>query len=331
MYSPPLPAVEALANDLRARFGQRLRRDEPLAAHTTLRVGGSADMWLTVTELDELVAAVALAWEHSVPLFMLGSGANILVSDQGMRGLVLQNRCQRITFPQGEPPGETGDPPHVIVESGVILPSLAQRLAHQGLSGLEWAVGVPGTIGGAVVNNAGSYGVSIADCLTRAELYAQGSRRREWHAVNWFEYDYRSSRLKRQDAARAEESGEQYVVLQAELVLSRTSPAQIQNQMAAYTERRRATQPPGASIGSMFKNPPDDYAGRLIDAAGLKGASIGGAQISPVHANFFVNQGQAKAADFAALIELARQAVKERFEVELELEIEKVGAWGNNS
>jgi UDP-N-acetylmuramate dehydrogenase len=119
--------------------------------------------------------------------------------------------------------------------------------------------------------------------------------------------------------------------LQAELVLSRKSPAQIQNQMAAYTERRRATQPSGASIGSMFKNPPDDYAGRLIDAAGLKGASIGGAQISPVHANFFVNQGQAKAVDFAALIELARQAVKERFEVELELEIQKVGAWGNNS
>jgi UDP-N-acetylmuramate dehydrogenase len=196
---------------------------------------------------------------------------------------------------------------------------------------LEWAVGVPGTIGGAVVNNAGAYAASMADCLVRAELVAQRSRQRAWRAVNWFEYDYRSSRLKRQAAAQAGERWEQCVVLQAELALSRKSPGEIQNQMAAYTERRRVTQPPGASIGSMFKNPPGDYAGRLIDAAGLKGTCIGGAHISPIHANFFVNQGQARAADFAALIELARQSVKARFDVELELEIEKVGAWGNDA
>lgn len=331
MNSPHTPAVAALADELRARFGQRLRCDEPLAAHTTLRVGGPADLWLAVVALDELVEAVGLAWERHIPVLILGSGANILVSDRGVRGLVLQNRCQRITFPAGGGAGETGDPPHVLVESGVILPSLAQRLAHQGLSGLEWAVGIPGTMGGAVVNNAGAYGACMADCLVRAELYAQHTRQREWRAVNWFEYDYRCSRLKRQRAAPGQESGEQYVVLQAELALSRTSPAHIQNQMAAYTERRRASQPPGASVGSMFKNPPGDYAGRLIEAAGLKGAAIGGAHISPVHANFFVNQGQAQAADFAALIELARQAVKARFEVELELEIEKVGAWGNRA
>ncbi len=321
------PDIDELADDLRNRFGQRLRRDESLADHTTLRVGGPADLWLTVSTLDKLIEATTLAWEHRVPVYLLGSGANILVSDRGIRGLVIQNRCQQVTLPQtGD---EVSDPPHLIVESGVILPSLAHRLAHQGLSGLEWAVGIPGTIGGAVVNNAGAYGSSMADCLIRAELYAPANHRREWHLVNWFEYEYRSSRLKRLAAAGARENGEQFVVLQAELGLSRKSPAEIENQMAVYNAQRRATQPPGASIGSMFKNPPGDYAGRLIESAGLKGTQIGGAQISPVHANFFVNRRQAKAADFATLTDLARETVKARFGIELELEIERIGDWGN--
>ena len=327
MNSHHSPAIDDLADDLSSGFGQRLRRDEALADHTTLRVGGPADLWLTAFTLDELIEATTLAWEHRVPVYLLGSGANMLVSDRGIRGLVIQNRCQQVTLPHAE--DELSDPPHVILESGVILPSLAHRLAHQGLSGLEWAVGVPGTIGGAVVNNAGAYGFSMADCLVRTELYSPANCQREWRLVNWFEYEYRSSRLKRLVGARARENGEQFVVLHAELALSRKSPAQIENQMAAYSARRRATQPPGASIGSMFKNPPGDYAGRLIEAAGLKGTQIGGAQISPVHANFFVNHGEARAADFAALIDLARKTVKARFDIELELEIERIGDWGN--
>jgi len=243
-----------------------------------------------------------------------------------VRGLVIQNRCKQVISPKrtqrGKVTGETSDPPHCIVESGVILPSLAHRLARQGLSGLEWAVGVPGTIGGAVVNNAGAYGSSMADCLVRAELLTPENNR-EWHPVNWFEYEYRSSRLKRLDVDKRG----QFVILQAELALSRQITAKIENQMAIYSKRRRATQPPGASIGSMFKNPPGDYAGRLIEAAGLKGTQRGGAQISPVHANFFINLGDAKAADFAGLIALARQTVQAKFDLELELEIEKVGDW----
>ncbi len=315
MGPPYPPNVDALAGALRARFGGRLRRDEPLASHTTLRVGGPADLWLTATALNELVEAATLAWQHRVPILLLGGGANLLVSDRGVRGLVLQNRCQRVVF-------GSEDPPRVVVESGITLPSLAHWLARRGLSGLEWAVGVPGTVGGAVVNNAGAYGSSMADCLVRAELLIP-SGRREWQSVNWFEYEYRSSRLKRLEGG---ERG-RYVVLQAELALSRKSLAEIENQMAAYSERRKAGQPPGASIGSMFKNPPGDYAGRLIEAAGLKGAQIGDAQISPVHANFFINLGNATAADFAALIELACQTVKAKFNVELELEVEKVGEW----
>ncbi len=321
--------VDALAEVLGDRFGQRLRLDEPLAAHTTLRVGGPADLWLTAATLDELIEAMCIAWQHQVATFVLGSGANLLVSDLGVRGLVVQNRCQRVTLPEGVATDEASDPPRAIVESGVILPSLAHRLARQGLSGLEWAVGVPGTVGGAVVNNAGAHGSYTADCLVRAELYSQRHSRREWRSVNWFEYGYRSSRLKQSGTRPAGERAEQFVVLQAELALSRKSPAEIENQMAAYTQRRRATQPPGASIGSMFKNPPGDYAGRLIEAADLKGVQIGGAQISPVHANFFVNQAQASASDFVALIELARQTVKARFDVDLELEIERIGDWGN--
>ena len=319
--------VEILAEALQARFGQRLRRAEPLAAHTTLRVGGPADLWLTVTSLDELVTAVGLAWQLDFPVLVLGSGANLLVSDRGVRGLVVQNRCQRTTFPGEELKSEVEQLPYVLVESGTILPSLANRLAQHGLSGLEWAVGVPGTVGGAVVNNAGAHGSSIADCLVKAELYQRTSQRRQWKPVTWFEYGYRSSRLKRRAGGQTSERLEQYVVLQAKLELRRRPPGEIERHMAAYTERRRATQPSGPSVGSMFKNPPGDFAGRLIEAAGLKGTQVGGAQISLVHANFFVNLGHATAADFAHLVELTRQAVRADFGIELELEIEQIGDW----
>src|SRR5512137_307946 len=227
--------VDALAEALDGRFGQRLQHDEPLASHTTLRVGGPADLWLAPITLDELIEAVTAAWRHQVPVFLLGGGANLLVSDQGVRGLVLQNRCQQIAL-------DSEDPPHVMVESGVILPSLAHRLARRGLSGLEWAVGVPGTVGGAVVNNSGAHGTSIAASLVRAELLMP-SGQREWHPTDWFGYEYRSSRLKH---LNGEERG-RLVVLQAELTLSNKPPEEIENQMAIYAELRKATQPPGAS------------------------------------------------------------------------------------
>jgi UDP-N-acetylmuramate--alanine ligase len=321
--------LRALAQALYALFENRLSYDEPLARHTMLHVGGPADLWLTATTPNELIEAMTLAGQYEVPVLLLGSGANLLVGDRGVRGLVLHNRCQQVWLPGEETRDAADDPIHVILESGVILPSLAHRLAHLGLSGLEWAVGVPGTVGGAVVNNAGAHGTSMADCLARAELYSPASGRREWQPVDWFEYEYRSSRLKRLSAGGATQTRERYVVLQAELALTRKTPAEIENQLAAYSAQRRASQPPGASIGSMFKNPPGDYAGRLIEAAGLKGKQVGGAQISTLHANFFINRGGAKADDFAALIDLTRQQVKARFNIDLELEIQEVGDWGD--
>ena len=307
--------IDALFTALSAIFGARVRRDEPLAGHTTLRLGGPADLWAAAESAEELEQAVALARRHRTPLFVLGSGANILVTDAGFRGLVLENRAGAVTFPPECGPGESTQ---VLAQSGAALPSLARRCADRGLSGLEWAVGVPGTVGGAVVNNAGAYGQDMAGMLIKAELLSPAGQR-VWQPAAWFEYGYRTSRLKH----GPDKGG--WVVLQAELRLTGLAVVEIRDAMAAYTRRRKAGQPPGATIGSMFKNPPGDYAGRLIEAAGLKGYRCGQAQISTVHANFFQNLGGAAAADVLTLIDTARSAVAQKFGVALELEIEIVG------
>lgn len=293
-------------------FGERLHFDEPLARHTTLRLGGPADVWLAVQSVAELIQAVSLARLHKVPAVILGSGANLLISDTGIRGLVLHNRASRVKFGGGQPVTLTA-------ESGATLPNLARRCARRGLSGLEWTVGVPGTVGGAIVNNAGAYGQDMAGSLIRAELLSP-TNERVWRPVDWFEYSYRTSRLKSVQR--------DWIVLQAELRLAAAPVAEIEATMNRFNERRKASQPPGATIGSMFKNPPGDYAGRLIEAAGLKGYRVGQAQISPVHANFFQNLGGATAKEVLELIKVARAEVEDRFGVVLELEIEVVGESG---
>ena len=316
----PPSAVEQLLSALSVTFGDRVKVEEALSEHTTFRIGGSAEVWLAVESAAELVQAVGLARQTAVPVLVLGSGANVLVSEAGLRGLVIENRAGRVNFPAVDPL-EAGARVLLTVESGAVLPSLARRCARRSLSGLEWAVGVPGTVGGAVVNNAGAFGRDMAHNLARAELLTPGGERL-WQPVEWFEYDYRLSRLKRQAA------GERWLVLQAELELAVAPVAEIEGRISAFNERRKASQPPGATIGSMFKNPPGDYAGRLIEAAGLKGFRRGQAQISPVHANFFQNLGGATAAEVMALIQTARTAVKQKFGVELELEVELVGEFG---
>jgi UDP-N-acetylmuramate dehydrogenase len=304
---------------LAAAFGDRVRYQEPLARHTTLRLGGPAEVWLPVHSVAELVKGVTLARQHKVPLFILGGGANLLISDAGIRGLVIQNRANRVKFPPAAVSEKAG-PVTLAAASGVVLPGLVHRCARQGLSGLEWAGGVPGTLGGAIVNNAGAYGQDIASNLIRAELLSPTSER-VWRPGSWFEYGYRTSKLKRQSG-----SGSEWIVLGAELRLVPAPIAEIETKMQRFSEQRKASQPPGATIGSMFKNPPGDYAGRLIEAAGLKGYQVGQAQISKVHANFFQNlRGGATATEVLELIKMARTVVKDRFGVELELEIEIVG------
>jgi UDP-N-acetylmuramate dehydrogenase len=286
-------------------------RDEPLARHTSARIGGPAD-WLVVTETVEALVRVARAahdqgWASRV----LGSGSNVLVADAGVRGLVILNKARCV---------DIEDAGRVYAEAGANLSSLAQSCIARCLAGLEWAVSVPGTVGGAVVGNAGAHGGDIAAVLGSATVLELDGTIVEW-PVERFEYRYRDSVLKR--------SANQVtpVVLAATFMLTRGDPAELAAQADMFVAQRKSTQPPGASIGSMFKNPPGDYAGRLIEAVGLKGTQVGGAQISPVHANFFVNTGSATAADVKALIDLARERVLQRFGVELVLEIDLMGDW----
>ncbi len=294
-------------------------RNEPLARHTTLRIGGPAEYFVRVDSREELIKAIQWARIQHLEIFILGNGSNILVSDAGIRGMVIENHADEVKETRVEK-REASNVKHetlrVIAESGASLPGLANRLARQGWRGLEWAIGVPATIGAAVVTNAGAHGGSLSDNLVRAEILDSQNEIRWWTREE-LQYDYRSSFLKKHS--------NEFVVLRAEFELERDDAANCIARMNQYTEHRRRTQPTEPSVGSMFKNPQGDYAGRLIEAAGLKGTRIGNVQISNVHANFFVNLGGATANDVMQLIELVKNQVREKFKVELELEIQVVG------
>jgi UDP-N-acetylmuramate dehydrogenase len=294
------------------RFGSALKRGEPLARYTVARLGGPADALLAANSTADLTGAVSLAARHDIPWIVLGGGANVLVSDAGFRGLVVINHTKAFRFE---------DEGRVIAESGASLSTLARRCMNQGLAGLEWAVNVPGTVGGAVVNNAGAHGADMADALRWIELLSVEDRpHMEVWSVGQMQYGYRHSILKG--------SRGQYVVLMVTLNLEPDhDPDDLNATADEFVAHRKRTQPPGASLGSIFKNPPDDYAGRLIEAAGLKGAKSGDVQISPVHANFFINLGDGTASDYRALIEQAQATVQDKFGVTLELEIELIGEW----
>lgn len=303
---------------LRAEFGPRLQEQVLLARYTAARLGGPADWFLEVHTSAELEMAVRSLWEEDFLFSILGGGSNVLVSDRGVRSLVLLNRARKVKFEVNR------TPPMVWAESGANFGLLARQAAHHGLAGLEWAAGIPGTIGGAVVGNAGAHGADIthnlhvAEILHRIDQEPYQVSRQTW-TQDELDYGYRTSWLKSHPG--------QAVVLSAWLVLEPSTRGQVQAKMDEFVAYRRRTQPPGASLGSMFKNPPGDYAGRLIEAAGLKGVRSGGAEISPVHANFFINHAGATADDLRRLIDRARSEVWQQFGVELELEIELLGTW----
>ena len=304
-----------LAAAIAQRTGLAVRFDELLASHTTMRIGGPADLFITVNETDQLVAAVRLAREHSVPVMVLGGGSNALFSDAGVRGLVLANACRSVQQRDGQV---------VWAESGVNLAGLARQSMRWGLSGLEWCVSVPGTVGGAVVGNAGAHGGDIAGSLLRAAVLNPDGSLAEWPAAR-FQYEYRSSAMK--VLLRAGQPAP--VVLSAAFQLQAGDTAEMEGWAAGFLAHRRATQPTEPSVGSIFQNPPGDYAGRIIDSLGLKGHSIGGAQFSAVHANFIVNLGGATAADVLALIDLARRSAWDVLGVELMPEILFLGDWAS--
>jgi len=291
-----------------SRFGEAVRFNDPLARYTVARLGGPADVVIDVSCLVDLADAAQLCWQSGWPVRVLGGGANVLFSDRGFRGVIVINRAKGLNIE-----AEQGN---VSADSGFGLITLARDTIARGLSGFEWAIGVPGTVGGAVVNNAGAHDGDMAGCLVSTELLIEPDRRETWGLAE-LAYRYRESALKR--------SSLRYVVLGAQLHLSPGhDPAKLRARADEFSMHRRTTQPPGASLGSMFKNPTNDYAGRLIEAAGLKGMRAGGVVISGTHANFFVNTGGGMAADYRALIDLARQTVHDKFGVELALEVELI-------
>lgn len=295
-----------LTRGLRQVVRGEVRVDEPMSRHTSWRVGGPADWYVTPVDRADLEAAVRYAYRHGVPVVVLGHGTNVLVRDEGIRGMVVAT--QRALD-------------YVVIEdtavragAGTSLPTLARRVAARGLSGLEFGVGIPGTLGGALVMNAGAGEGEMSRVVRWVEvLEPDGVARLEPDALA---YGYRRSSLQGRRAA----------ILEAGLELRRDDPGAIAARMQKHLDHRARTQPIGtANAGSVFKNPPGDYAGRLLEAAGAKGLAVGDAHVSMEHANFIVNRGTATASDVLALIDLLRERVEQRFGVRLELEVEVLG------
>ncbi|HEY5269410.1 MAG TPA: UDP-N-acetylmuramate dehydrogenase [Anaerolineales bacterium] len=302
----------SILSDLRFTFGDHLQENVPLSGYTAARIGGPADALVFIRSADELAQAAEKLWKLEMPFLLLGGGSNVLVSDKGVRGVVIINRARLVKF------ASKAEPPSVHAESGVTPNDITQRAARLGLAGFEWAASLPGSLGGAVYGNAGAFDSDIAGNLISLELIHRQHGRQVW-PVEKMEYGYRTSVLKREHPPA--------LILSAQLALSHGDPQAIRVKMEQFSEQRRETQPPGASMGSMFKNPTGEKAGRLIEAAGLKGMRIGNAEISTQHANFFINHGQTRAEDMKALIELAQKTVAKKFGVKLELEVELIGEW----
>jgi UDP-N-acetylmuramate dehydrogenase len=292
-----------------------------------MKVGGRAQHFATVNTVDQLIKVVRWARRVELPYFLLGGGSNMLISDAGIRGLVIHNRCRQVRVDEPRCCDVPRDErPYLVAESGALMAGVARQSVREALTGLEWAVSVPGTVGGATVGNAGAHGGEIKDSLESALLLDSAGDVVEY-SVQDFAYGYRASRLKQQVALRASFHA---VVLSVNFRLSPGNADEIRARAEQYLQHRRRTQPVEGSLGSTFVNPPGDYAGRLIEAAGLKGARRGGVEVSALHANFIINPGgvgKATAADVVALIEYIRESVAVRCGVQLIPEVQFVGEW----
>jgi len=291
-------------------LGSRLLRSVSLARYTTARIGGPAEALFIADTRQALVHSLQVVWSTGIPYHLIGEGSNLLISDSGFQGLIIVNKSCEINYLLD------GEVPQVTADSGINLVTLSRILAEKGLGGFEWAGGIPGSLGGAVYGNAGAHGFDMASTLESASILHRTGETETWPSSR-FDYGYRTSVLKR--------SAQPVVVLQATLHLEKKPEDEIRALMATFNNRRKATQPPGASLGSIFKNPVGDHAGRLIEASGLKGFTIGGAAVSEKHANFLVNARGASAEDYYLLICHVQAEVLRRFGVTLETEIELIG------
>lgn len=284
-----------------------LKISEPMSNHTTFKIGGIADMYVSVKNSDELSGVIKLANEVKLPFTVIGNGSNILVGDKGIRGIVIEigggmNEC-------------TVKDNIIYAESGILLSKLASVAAQHSLSGMEEISGVPGTLGGGIYMNAGAYGGEIKDIVRNVTYVdALGTS----HTVSNKEcgFGYRTSVFA---------DGGKYIV-SAELELKPMEKSEIQEKMNEYKRRRAEKQPISfPSAGSTFKRPAGNFAGTLIEQAGLKGYKIGGAMVSTLHAGFVINSGGATSADVRELIKHIQNTVKEKFGIELEPEVKFLG------
>lgn len=284
--------------------GAKVISNVSLSGYTTWKVGGSARYLVWAKEYSAVVETLRLSCDYGTSILVLGNGSNMLVSDDGFDGVVM-----RLTDGMARSRIE-GDV--IKAGAGVLLNSLATEAFRSGLSGLEFAFGIPGTVGGAIMLNAGAFGGSVSDVVEAVTALSMEGE--ESYYVE-FEPGYRKPLIP-----------ENEVVLEAEFELLQLERDVIKQRMDEVRKQRRESQPWGmATAGSVFENPPGDYAGRLIEECGLKGKKIGGARISEIHANFIINEGDATASDIMGLIELAREEVRDRFGIDLALEVELVG------
>lgn len=270
-----------------------------MARHTNFKIGGSVDLFYEAKTTDELVKAAKLARKLDIPYFILGDGSNLLVADKGFRGLVVKVQSSKFKA-QNE---------KISADAGIALVQLVEKVAKLGLSGLEFAAGIPGTLGGAVVGNAGAWQQSIGERVLRIKALTKDGQVK-WINCKDCQFAYRQSRFKKSEEA----------VLRVELGLEKGDKKEIEEKIAVNL-RKRKRQPKDPSAGCIFVNPKSQAAGKMIEACGLKGKKIGDAQISPQHANFIVNLEKAKASEVIQLIKLAKREVKKKFGVELKEEI----------
>lgn len=280
--------------------------NEPLKRYTAWKIGGPADALLEPQSVEELIEAVQTAGEHGIPVTVLGGGTNVLVLDGGIRGLTIR-LAKSLT--NVEVSGT-----QVVADAGVLYPVLANTTAAKGLAGLEFATGIPGTVGGAVYMNAGAYGSETKEVLDWADIFRGGEVVRMQNTD--LDLSYRHSIL---------HGNPGWLVLRASYTLSPGDPEELKARIKEFRAQRMNGSPNKPSCGSTFKRPENDFPGRVIDVAGLKGTRVGQIEVSPVHANYLVNHGGGTARDALKLIEIVREKVREELSVELEMEVRVVG------
>ena len=293
-------------NKLKKIVKGNLLENEPMSKHTSYGIGGPASAYITPYDRKDLAQILQFAHKNKLPIYFIGSGSNLLVADQGINGIVVSpaRSLKKLEI----------DGNSIRAESGVMLGRLVKECMKNNLSGLETLVGVPGTLGGALVMNAGAFGGEISNYLQSVEIMKMNGSTKTYKTKD-INFSYRFSSFKQ----------DEFIIL-ASFILPNEDPNIIKQKKNIASSGRKTNQPlKFRSAGSVFKNPENFAAGYLIDKVGLKGKKIGGAEISTHHANFFINHGNASAEDITKLIKLAKKAVFEKFNIELELEIKTIG------